>query len=60
MYADDNDISYQELLNDENALLFKILQGTSNETGESFFRMLVKELAFVLNTCGALVADYDS
>lgn len=49
---------YKVQLNEENALLLSILDGTSHETGESFFRSLVKELATVLNTYGALVADY--
>jgi PAS domain S-box-containing protein len=34
------------------------LKGTSHVTGEDFFRYLVKELASVLNSYGALVADY--
>jgi len=49
---------YKVQLNEENALLLSILDGTSHETGEGFFRSLVKELATVLNTYGALVADY--
>ena len=50
--------SYRERLSDENALLLAILEGTARETGEEFFRVLVKELARALDTCGALVADY--
>jgi len=49
---------YREQLNEENALLLSILDGTSSETGDAFFRALVRELASVLNTYGALVADY--
>jgi PAS domain S-box-containing protein len=49
---------YKDQLTEENALLLRILQGTSHETGDAFFRSLVKELALVLNTYGALVADY--
>ncbi|HMQ13037.1 MAG TPA: sigma 54-interacting transcriptional regulator [Candidatus Competibacter phosphatis] len=60
MKPDHAKTSYREQLNEENALLLSILDGTSNETGEAFFRVLVKELASVLNTYGALVADYVS
>ena len=49
---------YKEQLSEENALLLSILEGTSHETGDAFFRSLVKELASVLDTQGALVADY--
>ncbi|MDH5340630.1 MAG: sigma 54-interacting transcriptional regulator, partial [Rubrivivax sp.] len=49
---------YHELLSDENASLLQILAKTSGETGDEFFRALVRELASTLNTCGALVADY--
>ncbi|MCG6863675.1 MAG: sigma 54-interacting transcriptional regulator [Chromatiaceae bacterium] len=49
---------YRRQLSEENALLLSILDGTSNETGEAFFRALVRELAAVLDTFGALVADY--
>jgi PAS domain S-box-containing protein len=56
--ADEIKARYREQLNEENALLLSILDGTSHETGEAFFRSLVKELASVLNTYGALVADY--
>lgn len=58
MNADEIKARYREQLNEENALLLSILDGTSHETGEAFFRSLVKELASVLNTYGALVADY--
>ncbi len=58
MKADEIKARYSEQLNDENALLLSILDGTAHETGEAFFRSLVKELASVLNTYGALVADY--
>ena len=50
--------AYRSQLSDENALLLSILEGTSRETGEAFFRTLVRELAGVLKTYGALVADY--
>ena len=50
--------SYRAQLSEENALLLSILEGTSRETGDAFFRVLVRELADVLNTYGALVADY--
>ena len=43
---------YQKQLNDENALLLSILDGTSSETGEAFFRALVRELAKVLVETG--------
>lgn len=49
---------YQKRLSDENALLLSLLEGTSHDTGEAFFRSLVRELASVLRTYGALVADY--
>ncbi len=58
MTSDHAKTRYREQLSEENALLLSILDGTSNETGEAFFRVLVKELALVLNTYGALVADY--
>ena len=56
-----NDVrdSYREQLSEENSLLLNILEGTSSDTGEAFFRSLVRELASVLRTYGALVADYD-
>ncbi len=56
----DTKTRFRELLTQENALLLSILDGTSKETGEGFFRALVKELATALNTYGALVADYVS
>ena len=49
---------YKDQLSEENALLLSILEGTSHETGEEFFRSLVRELSSVLDTEGALVADY--
>lgn len=58
MNSSDIKTKYRDQLNEENALLLSILDGTSHETGEAFFRSLVKELAAVLNTYGALVADY--
>lgn len=60
MQEDPDNARYQQQLNDENALLLSILDGTSSETGEAFFRLLVRELARVLKTYGALVADYDA
>ena len=60
MTVDHAKTRYREQLSEENTLLLSILDGTSNETGEAFFRVLVKELASVLNTYGALVADYVS
>ena len=60
MQEDPTNARYQQQLNDENALLLSILDGTSSETGEAFFRLLVRELARVLKTYGALVADYDA
>ena len=51
---------FRELLTEDNALLLSILDGTSGETGEDFFRALVKELSGALNTYGALIADYVS
>ena len=56
----DAKMRFRELLTEDNALLLSILDGTSRETGEDFFRALVKELAAALNTYGALVADYVS
>ena len=58
MKVDHPKTTYREQLSEENALLLSILEGTAKETGEAFFRALVKELAAVLNTYGALVADY--
>ena len=58
MQSDHIKAKYKVQLNEENALLLSILDGTSHDTGEAFFRSLVKELASVLNTYGALVADY--
>ncbi|MGA7980608.1 MAG: sigma 54-interacting transcriptional regulator [Chromatiaceae bacterium] len=59
MTTNDVKISYREQLNEENSLLLNILEGTSSDTGEAFFRSLVRELATVMRTYGALVADYD-
>ena len=56
--SDRNSKKYKQRLSEENALLLSILQGTSHLTGADFFKSLVKELATVLNTYGALVADY--
>ena len=49
---------YRAQLSEENALLLHILDGTSRETGDAFFRVLTRELASALGTYGALVADY--
>lgn len=43
---------------DEDAALRIIMEGTATETGEQFFRALVKNLARVLNTRGAWVTEY--
>ena len=43
---------------DVDAALRAILQGTATETGEQFFRALVKNLALALNTHGAWVTEY--
>ncbi len=58
MNQNSNNDQYKNKLSDENALLLSILKGTSHVTGADFFRYLVKELATVLNSYGALVADY--
>ena len=58
MSSEEIKAKYKDRLSEENALLLRILDGTSHETGDAFFRSLVKELALVLNTYGALVADY--
>lgn len=60
MKTDNYTKRYRGQLNEENAVLLSILEGTSSKTGDDFFRSLVKELASVLNTYGALVADYVS
>ncbi len=44
---------------DENTALRTILEGTATETGERFFKALVKNLARALNTHGAWVTEYD-
>jgi len=43
---------------DIDAALRTILEGTATETGEQFFRALVRNLAAVLNTHGAWVTEY--
>jgi PAS domain S-box-containing protein len=43
---------------DVDAALRTILEGTATETGEQFFRALVKKLAAALNTHGAWVTEY--
>ena len=58
MSSEEIKAKYKDRLSEENALLLRILDGTSHETGDAFFRSLVKELALVLNTYGALVANY--
>jgi len=42
----------------ENAALRLIMEGVATETGERFFKSLVKSLAEVLNTRGAWVTEY--
>lgn len=44
---------------DEDFALRTILEGTAGETGERFFEALVENLAKALNTCGALITEYD-
>jgi PAS domain S-box-containing protein len=43
---------------EEDAALRMILEGTAAETGEEFFRALVKSLARALDTAGAWVTEY--
>ena len=43
---------------DLDAALRNILEGTATETGEQFFKALVKNLASALNTHGAWVTEY--
>lgn len=43
---------------DVDAALRTILEGTATETGEQFFKALVKNLAAALNTHGAWVTEY--
>ena len=43
---------------DVDAALRTILEGTATETGEQFFKALVKSLAAALNTHGAWVTEY--
>ena len=43
---------------DLDAALRTILEGTATETGEQFFKALVKKLAAALNTHGAWVTEY--
>jgi PAS domain S-box-containing protein len=40
------------------AVLRALVQGTASETGEDFFRVLVRNLATALNTSGAWVTEY--
>jgi PAS domain S-box-containing protein len=42
----------------EAAALRLVVEGTASETGEAFFRALVKNLATVMNTTGAWVTEY--
>ena len=44
---------------DEDAALRFLLQGAARETGEAFFRTLVRNLAEALGTFGAWVTEYD-
>ena len=43
---------------DENVLLQSILDGTASETGQPFFKALVKSLSQALGTLGAWVTEY--
>jgi len=43
---------------DVDAALRTILEGTATETGEQFFKALVKNLATALNTHGAWVTEF--
>jgi PAS domain S-box-containing protein len=47
-------------VNDENAALRMILEGTATTIGEHFFRALVKNLALALNTQSAWVTTFDA
>jgi PAS domain S-box-containing protein len=42
----------------DEAVLRALVEGTASETGENFFRVLVKNLATVLDTSGAWVTEY--
>jgi hypothetical protein len=44
----------------EHEALKLILEGTSQETGEGFFRALVRTLARALGTHGAWVTEFDA
>jgi PAS domain S-box-containing protein len=44
---------------DEEATLRLLLEGTARETGDAFFRALVRNLAEALGTIGAWVTEYD-
>jgi PAS domain S-box-containing protein len=44
---------------DEDEALRLLLRGTARETGEAFFRALVRNLAEALGTMGAWVTEYD-
>ena len=44
---------------DENTAIRAIMEGTSSETGQVFFKALVKNLALALNTSGAWVTEYN-
>ncbi|RJQ65785.1 MAG: hypothetical protein C4519_27140 [Desulfobacteraceae bacterium] len=43
---------------DEEALLRDLMQGTASETGQPFFRALVKHFSQALGTHGAWVTEY--
>jgi PAS domain S-box-containing protein len=45
---------------DEDAALNLLLRGTARETGEAFFRALVRNLAEALGMLGAWVTEYDA
>jgi PAS domain S-box-containing protein len=44
---------------DEGSALRHLLQGTARETGEDFFRALVRNLSHAFGTLGAWVTEYD-
>src|SRR6266567_1196016 len=44
---------------DEDAALRAIVEGTASETGQAFYRALVRNLAAALDTYGAWLTEYD-
>src|SRR5262249_35110199 len=59
--ADSFDVRYNCTMAEQtdDAAIRLILEGTAQETGEEFFRALVKRLAQVLGTAAAWVTEYD-